>query len=324
MADVIHVHRYGGPDVLTYERADVGDPAAGQVRVRQTAVGVNYIDIYQRTGVYKQPEMPFVPGMEGAGTVVAVGPGVTSLKVGDRVAYAMLIGAYAGERLAPADRLVKIPDGIDDKRAAAMMLQGMTARYLLRETFKVGPGTTLLFHAAAGGVGLIVCQWAKHLGATVIGTAGSDEKCALAKAHGAAHVINYRTEDFVQRVKAITAGQGVDVVYDAVGKDTFPGSLDCLKPRGLFVTFGQSSGPITDLNVGMLASRGSLYLTRPTLATYTASREDLLTTANDLFAVVGNGTVKINVNHSYPLKEAAQAHRDLEGRRTTGSAVLLP
>ena len=324
MTHAIRIHKHGGPDVMKWETVDIGEPGDGQVKLRQTAVGLNFIDVYIRTGLYPQDNLPFTPGMEGAGEVIAVGPGVSDLAVGDRVAYAGPLGAYAQERLAPADRMVKVPDAIDDQTAAGMMLQGMTVRYLLRKTYDVGPDTTLLFHAAAGGVGLIACQWARHLGATLIGTAGSDEKCQLAKDHGATHVINYRTENFVERVKEITGGAGCDVVYDSIGKDTYPGSLDCLKPLGLFVTFGQASGPIEDFSVNTLAPKGSLYVTRPTLMTYTATRADLVETANDLFDVVSNGAVKINVNQTYPLAEAAQAHSDLEGRKTTGSVVLLP
>lgn len=263
-------------------------------------------------------------GMEGAGEIVDVGSDALGFKVGDRVAYANPMGSYSQERLMPAGRAVKLPDGISYETAAAMMLQGMTVRYLLRQTFIVGPDTTLLLHAAAGGVGLIACQWAKHLGATVIGTAGSKEKCELAKAHGAAHMINYREEDFVARVKEITDGKGVDVVYDSIGADTFPKSLDCLRPLGLFVTFGNASGPIKNFEVGMLAQKGSLYVTRPTLFTYTATREDLEANAADLFDVVGSGAVKIEVNQTYPLAEAAQAHRDLESRKTTGSTIFKP
>ncbi len=324
MAHAIRVHKYGGPEVLTYEEVEVGAPGQGQVKLKQHAIGLNYIDVYLRTGLYPQPAFPFIPGMEGAGEVTAVGAGVTDLKVGDRVAYAGPAGGYASERIIAADRIVKMPDGIDYKTAAAMMLQGMTVRYLLRKTYKVGPGTTLLFHAAAGGVGLIAMQWAKHLGATIIGTAGSDDKCKLAKAAGATHVINYKTEKFVDRVKEITGGKLCDVVYDSIGKDTFPASLDCIKPLGLFVTFGNASGPIEAFNPGILAAKGSLYITRPSLAAYTASRADLVETAGDLFDVVTKGAVKINVNHTYALKDAAQAHRDLEGRKTTGSIVLLP
>lgn len=324
MARAIRIHEYGGPDVLKFEDVSVGQPGQGEVRIRHTAVGLNYIDTYHRTGLYPVPSLPGVIGMEAAGEVVEVGAGVSGLKAGDRVAYANPIGAYAEERLIPAERVVKLPDSVDDKTAAAMMLQGMTAQYLLRRTFKVGPETVMLFHAAAGGVGLIACQWAKHLGATVIGTAGSAEKVALAKAAGATHVINYREENFVERVKEITGGKGCDVVYDSIGKDTYPASLDCLKPFGMWVTFGNASGKIENFDLGLLAAKGSLYATRPTLFTYTAKREDLVATANELFDMVGKGIVKISVNQTYPLAEAAQAHRDLEGRKTTGSTVLLP
>jgi NADPH2:quinone reductase len=323
MAHAIRVHQTGGPEVLKWESVDVGAPGQGQVRLKQHAVGVNYIDTYQRSGLYKLP-MPFVPGNEGAGEVVAVGPGVTDFKVGDRGAYAGAVGGYADERLMPADRLVKLPEAIDYKTGAAMMLQGMTVRYLLRQTYKVVPGTTMLLHAAAGGIGLIAAQWARHLGATIIGTVSSEEKAKLAKAAGCTHVINYKAEDFVKRTREITNGQGVDVVYDGVGKDTFPASLDCLRPLGLWVSFGNASGPVPPFEVNILQGKGSLYATRPTLQTYVAKRADLLANANDLFDVVGKGVVKINVNHAYPLKDAAQAHRDLEGRKTTGSIVLLP
>ena len=324
MAHAIRVHKYGGPEVLQWEEVEAGAPMQGQLKLKHHAIGVNFIDVYLRTGLYPQPSFPFVPGMEGAGEVTAVGAGVTDLKMGDRVAYAGAAGSYATERLIPADKVVKIPDGIEYKTAAGMMLQGMTVRYLLRKTYKVGAGTTLLMHAAAGGIGLIACQWAKHLGATLIGTAGTDEKCKLALAHGAAHCINYSKENFVERVKEITGGKGCDVVYDSIGKDTFPKSLDCIKPLGLFVTFGNASGPIEAFNAGILAAKGSLYMTRPTLNTYTAARTDLVETANDLFDVVKKGAVKIAVNHTYPLKDAGQAHRDLEARKTTGSIVLMP
>jgi NADPH:quinone reductase len=323
MVHAVRIHQNGGPEVLKWESVDVPAPGAGQVRVKQHAVGVNYIDVYQRSGLYKMP-LPFVAGSEGAGEVVAIGSGVTEFKVGDRGAYAGALGGYAEERVMPADRLVKLPDSIDYKTGAAMMLQGMTVRYLLRQTYKVGPGTTMLLHAAAGGIGLIACQWARHLGATIIGTVSSAEKASLAKAHGCTHVINYKTEDFVARTKELTNGQGVDVVYDAVGKDTYPGSLDCLKPLGLWVSFGNASGAITNFDLLLLSAKGSLYATRPSLGAYVAKREDLLANANDLFDVVSKGIVKINVNHTYPLKDAAQAHRDLEGRKTTGSIVLLP
>jgi NADPH:quinone reductase len=324
MANAIRIHQHGGPEVMKWEAVDIGAPGPGQVKLKQHAVGLNYIDTYHRTGLYKLPAMPAVIGMEGAGEVVAVGPGVTDLKAGDRVAYANPMGGYAEERLIPADRVVKLPASIDYKTAAAMMLQGQTVRYLLRQTYRVGPGTTLLFHAAAGGVGLIACQWAKHLGATVIGTVGSDDKMALAQANGATHVINYKREDFVKRTRELTNGAGVDVVYDGVGKDTFPGSLDCLKPLGLWASFGNASGPVPPFDLSLLAAKGSLYATRPTLMTYTAKKEDNVANANDLFDVVAKGAVKITVNQTYPLKEAAQAHRDLEARKTTGSTVLLP
>lgn len=324
MAQAIRIHEYGGPEAMKFEEVDVGAPGQGQIKVKNHAIGVNYIDTYHRTGLYKQPSMPVTLGMEGAGDVMAVGAGVTDLKVGDRIAYAQPIGSYATERLMPADRAVKIPDGIDYKTAAAMMLQGMTVRYLIRRTYKVGPETTLLWHAAAGGVGLIACQWLKSIGATVIGTAGSDDKCKLAKQAGATHVINYSTENFVERVKEITGGKMCDVVYDSIGKDTFPASLDCLKPLGLFVTFGNASGPVTGVDLGIFAAKGSLYMTRPSLMAYVSTRADFLETANDLFDVVKKGAVKIVVNHTYALKDAAQAHRDLEARKTTGSIVLIP
>ena len=323
MVHAIRIHQTGGPEVLQWEAVDVAEPGQGQVRLKHTAVGLNYIDTYHRSGLYKI-QLPATIGMEGAGVVTAVGQGVSDLKVGDRVAYASPMGSYCEERLIPAASVIKVPDGVDDKTAAAMMLQGMTVRYLLKETYKVGPGTTMLLHAAAGGIGLIACQWAKHLGATIIGTTSSAEKAKLATDAGCTHVINYKTEDFVKRTKELTNGAGVDVVYDSIGKDTYPGSLDCLKPRSLWVSFGNASGAITGMDIGILAAKGSLYATRPTLGTYTANREDLLANANDLFDVVRRGIVKINVNQTYPLKEAAQAHRDLEGRKTTGSTVLLP
>lgn len=323
MAHAIRIHETGGPEVMKWEEVDIGDPGEGQVRLKQTAAGLNFIDVYFRTGTYPQDTMPFTPGMEGAGEVVAVGGGVTHVKPGDRVAYAGALGSYADERLAPADRMVKLPDAIDDQTGAAMMLKGMTAAYLLRRTFNVGPDSTILYHAAAGGVGLIVCQWAKHLGATIIGTVGSEEKAELAKAYGCTHTINYKTEDFVERVKEITDGQGCDVVYDSVGKDTFPASLDCVKNFGLWATFGQSSGPLPDINMGMLAQKGSLYATRPTLFTHIAARADLEELAGALFDLVAGGQVKIEINQTYPLSEAEQAHRDLEGRKTTGSTVML-
>ena len=322
MVHAIRIHQNGGPEVMKWESVEVGEPGPGQVRLKQHAVGVNYIDTYHRSGLYKM-QLPMSIGSEGAGEVTAVGPGVTEFKVGDRGAYAGAVGGYAEERLMPADRLVKLPDSIDYKTAAAMMLQGMTVRYLLRQTYKVDKRTTMLLHAAAGGIGLIASQWAKHLGATIIGTVSTPDKAELAKAAGCTHVINYKTEDFAKRTRELTNGHGVDVVYDAVGKDTYPGSLDCLKPLGLFVSFGNASGPITNFDLLQLSAKGSLYATRPTLVTYTAKREDLLANANELFDVVSKGIVKINVNHTYALKDAAKAHADLEARKTTGSIVLL-
>ena len=324
MTRAVRVHAYGGPEVLSVENVDVGAPGPGEVRMRQTAIGLNFIDVYCRTGLYPQPSLPFIPGTEGAGVVAALGAGVTDLKEGDRVAYASPIGGYSEERLIPADKLVKIPAGVSDETAAAMMLQGMTVEYLLDRTFKIGPGTVLLFHAAAGGVGLIACQWARERGATFIGTVGSDEKAALAKAHGAAHVINLKTENFVERVRAITGGKLCDVVYDFIGRDTFPASLDCIKPRGMFVSFGNASGPVAAFNLGLLSQKGSLYATRPTLGSYTATRADLEASAGMLFDMVGRGKVKINVNQRFPLSKVADAHRALEGRKTTGSTILLP
>jgi NADPH2:quinone reductase len=324
MAHAIRIHATGGPEVLQWDEVAVGDPGPGEVRLRQTAIGLNYIDVYHRTGLYALASLPAVIGMEGAGTVAAVGPGVHDLAVGDRVAYAGVLGAYADERLIAADRLVKLPDGIDDKSAAAMMLQGMTVRYLLRETYPCTPDTVMLFHAAAGGVGLIACQWAKAIGATIIGTVGSEEKARLARENGCTHVINYRTEDYVARVREITQGAGCDVVYDGIGKDTFPSSLDCLKPRGLWVSFGNASGPVPPFDIAILSAKGSLYATRPTVMAYTARREDLLANAAELFAMVEKGAVRIAPSRTYPLREAATAHRDLEARRTTGSIVLVP
>lgn len=324
MAHAIQIHEYGGPEVLRWEEVDVSAPGSGQVRIRQTAVGLNYIDVYVRKGLYPQAGFPFVPGMEGAGEVIAVGEGVEDLVAGDRVTYAGPIGSYAQERNIAADRVVKVPSGIDDQTAAAMMLQGMTAQYLLRRTYRISPETTLLFHAAAGGVGLIACQWAAHIGATIIGTVGSEEKAEMARANGCTYTINYREEDFVERVKELTDGAGVDVVYDSVGQDTYPGSLDSLKPMGMWVSFGQASGPLPDINLGILAQKGSLFATRPTLFTYIARQDDLEETARELFEVVEGGHVKISINQTYPLHEAVRAHRDLEARRTTGSTVLLP
>jgi NADPH2:quinone reductase len=322
MPHAVRVHRYGGPEVLSFDEVPAASPGPGEVLLRQHAVGVNFIDIYQRTGLYKLSSFPATLGSEGAGEVLAVGKGVETLKVGDRVAYAGAPGSYAEERLAPADKLVKLPESISYETAAAMMLQGMTVRYLLRETFKVDSSTVMLLHAAAGGVGLIACQWGRALGATIIGTVSSDEKAALAKANGCTHAINTRREDFVARVKELTGGRGCDVVYDSVGKDTFPKSLDCLKPRGLWVSFGNSSGPVPPFE--LTALKGSLFATRPSLFAYTATRQELEDNAHDLFEMVASGKIKIAVNHRYPLANAAEAHRDLEARRTTGSIVLLP
>ncbi|MEM8744033.1 MAG: quinone oxidoreductase [Pseudomonadota bacterium] len=324
MTHAIQIHETGGPEVMKWEEVEVGEPGPGEARLRQTGVGLNYIDVYFRMGTYPQDTMPFTPGMEGAGEVVAVGEGVSHVKPGDRVAYCGAIGSYAEERIVPADRLVVLPDGIDDRTGAAMMLKGMTAAYLLLRTYKVTPDTTFLFHAAAGGVGLIVCQWAKKLGATMIGTVGSAEKAELAKSLGCTHTINYQEEDFVERVKELTDGKGCDVVYDSIGKDTFPASLDCLKKFGLWATFGQASGPLPDINMGLLAQKGSLYATRPTLFTHIADRADLEELSGALFDVVASGDVKIEINQTYPLADATQAHIDLEGRKTTGSTVLLP
>jgi NADPH2:quinone reductase len=323
MAHAIRIHETGGPEKLKWEEVEVGNPGPGQVRVRNKAVGLNFIDIYQRSGLYPLP-LPFTLGSEGAGVVEAVGPKVRYLKVGDRVAYAGPLGAYADVLLRPAERLVRIPAGIDESTAAAMMLKGLTAQYLLRRTYRVRAGDTVLVHAAAGGVGLILCQWAKALGATVVGTVGSDDKAPLAKKAGCRHVIVSTREDFVARVKEITKGKGVPVVYDGVGKDTFMGSLDCLAPLGMMVSFGNASGPVPPVNIGILAQKGSLFLTRPTLNTYTAAPEELQKAARDLFRVVKSGKVKIAINQTYPLSEAATAQQDLEARRTTGSTILLP
>jgi NADPH2:quinone reductase len=323
MPKAIRIHQHGGPEVLRWEEVDPGTPGPGEALVRHEAVGLNFIDVYHRTGLYPLPALPATPGLEAAGVVEGVGPEVTEVAVGDRVGYAGIPpGAYSEIRRIPAHRLVKLPEGISCLQAAAMMLQGMTARYLLKGCWHVGPGTTLLIHAAAGGVGLIVSQWARHLGARVIGTAGSPEKIELAKTHGCEHPILYTQEDFADRVKEITAGRGVDVVYDSVGQATFMKSLDCLRPMGMMVSFGQSSGAIPPVDLSVLAQRGSLFLTRPSLMTYTAKREDLLAHARDLFEVVQKGAVKVEVQRTYPLAEAPRAHRDLEGRKTTGSSVF--
>src|SRR5262245_41053945 len=325
MVAAVRVHKTGGPEVLTYEEVEVPAPGAGQVRVRNRAIGVNFIDTYFRMGMYPSPVgLPFVSGNEGAGDVVAVGSGVTDIKVGDRVGYVSGLGAYAQERLLPADRAVKLPDSISYEQAAAMMLKGMTVQYLVRRTYRVQKGDNVLIHAAAGGVGLIACQWANHLGADVIGTVGSKEKGELAKKNGAHHVILYRDEDFAARVKEITRGELCAVVYDGIGKATFPASLDCLRPLGMFASFGSASGQIDAYNINILQTKGSLFATRPTLNTYAAKRADLLDIAKHLFEVVGSGKVKIPVNQKYKLKDAMKAHQDLEGRATTGSTILVP
>jgi NADPH2:quinone reductase len=323
MTKAIRVHRTGGPDVLSYEDVTVGEPGPGEVRVRHMAIGLNFLDIYYRTGLYPMA-LPFTPGNEGAGEIVAVGEGVSEFAPGDRIAYVGPLGSYAEERILPAQVVVKLPGAIDFEVAAAMMLKGMTAEFLLHRTFKVGPGHTILFHAAAGGVGLIACQWAKHLGARVIGTVGSPDKAELARRHGCDHVILYREEDFAARVREITEGAGCDVVYDSVGKATFPASLDCLKPFGTFVSFGNASGPIEGFNVALLGQKGSLYATRPTLFTHTADRANLVDMATKLFEAVESGVVKIMISARYPLAAAADAQRSLEARATTGATVLLP
>ena len=324
MTKAIRIHANGGPEVMRWEDVAERQPGPGEALVRHGAVGVNFIDIYHRTGLYPV-QLPSGLGLEAAGVVEAVGPGVVEVQAGDRVAYAGgPIGAYAERRILPADRLVPLPHEISDQQAAGMMLKGMTAQYLLRRTFPVTAGDTILVHAAAGGVGLILCQWAKHLGATVIGTVGSPDKAALAKAHGCDHPILYKSENFAARVRELTDGQGVPVVYDGVGADTFMGSLDCLRPLGMMVSFGQSSGKIPPVDLGILSAKGSLFVTRPTLMTYTAQRADLVASAAELFDVVKRGFVTIEVARTRPLAEAAAAHRDLEGRQTTGSTVLLP
>jgi NADPH2:quinone reductase len=325
MSKTIRIHAHGGPEAMIYEDSDPGRPGAGQVLVRHTAIGLNFIDVYYRTGLYPAPAgFPLVPGGEAAGVVLETGEGVDWLSPGDRIAYAVKLGAYAEQRVIDAAQVVRVPDGISDEQAAAMMLKGMTAEYLLRRTFKVKAGDTILFHAAAGGVGLIAGQWARHLGATVIGTAGSADKVELARAHGYDHVINYRKQNFVTEVAALTGGKKCDVVYDSVGKDTFEGSLDCLRPLGLLALFGQSSGPVPPFNLGILAQKGSLYVTRPTLFVYNARREDMEASAAALFDVVSKGVIDIRINQRYALKDAAKAHADLEGRRTTGTTILVP
>ena len=325
MVAAVRVHKHGGPEVLTYEEVEVPAPGQGQIRIKQHACGINFIDTYFRMGMYPSPVgMPFVAGNEGAGEVTAVGPDVTDVKVGDRVAYVVGLGAYAAERILPAERVVKLPKEISYEQAAGMMLKGMTVQYLLHRTFKVQKGNTILVHAAAGGVGLILCQWANHLGATVIGTVGSKDKAELAKKNGCHHTILYREEDFPARVKEITGGKLCDAVYDGIGKTTFPASLDCIRPLGMFVSFGSASGPIEAFNINILQQKGSLFATRPTLVNYTAKREDLLATSKSLFDVVISSKVKIPINQTYKLKDAQKAHRDLEGRETTGSSILVP
>lgn len=323
MANAIRVHNTGGPDSLVYETYETGQPNPGEVRISHQAVGLNFIDVYHRTGAYPIADSPFIPGLEASGTVTELGADVTEFTVGDRVAYAGVpIGAYCDERIIPAHRLVKLPEEIDFDTGAAMMLQGMTVQYLIRRTYKVKPGDTVVFHAAAGGVGLIACQWLNHLGVTVIGTVGSEEKAALAKQHGCHHTVLYRNENLVDRVKEITNGEGVPVVYDSVGKDTYESSLDCLAPLGMFVTFGSASGPVESISPKDLAAKGSLFATRPSLMTYTAKHEDLLASASDLINVVKAGDVNIKIDQRYELKNAAQAHRDLEARKTTGSTIF--
>jgi len=325
MVAAVRVHKHGGPEVLTFEDVDIPAPGPGQVKIKQHACGINFIDTYFRTGAYPSPVgMPFIAGNESAGEVIEVGAGVTEVKVGDRVAFVGPLGGYAAERIIPAARAVKLPANISYEQAAGMMLKGMTVQYLVNRTFKVGKGTTVLMHAAAGGVGLILCQWASHLGATVIGTVGSKEKGELAKANGCQHIIHYRDENFVERVKEITGGQLCDVVYDGIGKTTFPASLDCLHPLGYFVSFGSASGQIDAFNINILQTKGSLFATRPTLNHYVAKNEDLQATAKDLFDKVGSGAVKIPVNQTYLLKDAAKAHVELESRETTGSSILIP
>ena len=323
MPRAVRYHKQGGPEVMQVDEVEVGEPGKGQVRIRHTAIGVNFVDTYQRSGLYPM-QLPAVGGNEAAGVVDAVGPGVKDLKKGDRVAYTGLPGSYCDMRLVPADRMVKIPKGISDEQAASMMLKGMTVHYLIFSTYKAKKGETVLWHAAAGGVGQIATQWLKKLGVTVIGTVGSDDKAKMAKALGCKHVINYSTENFVERVKEITKGKKLPVVYDAVGKSTWEGSLDCLQPRGLMVSFGNASGAVAPVNIGVLQQKGSLYLTRPTLASYIATRADLVKRSNDLFNAVKSKKVKIETTARYKLADAAQAHRDLEGRKTTGSVVLIP
>ena len=325
MSHAIKIYQTGGPDEMRWEPVEIGDPGPGEIRLRHSAVGLNFIDVYFRTGTYPPPQLPFTPGLEGAGIVEAVGDGVEGFTEGDRVAYAAQpIGAYAEVRLMPAEKLVHLPAGIEERTAAAMMLKGMTAQYLLRSTVPLNGGDTILFHAAAGGVGLIACQWARHLGVTIIGTVGSDEKAELATAHGCTHTIVYTRENFADRVQELTDGVGVDVVYDSVGQHTFGGSLDCLKRRGTLALFGQSSGKVPSFDPSVLAAKGSLYLTRPGLFDYTADRSSLEHCAGELFQVMQSGAVQADINQEYALSDASLAHADLEGRRTTGASVLLP
>lgn len=323
MTKAVRFHKTGGPEVLQLDDVQVGEPGQGQVRVRHTAIGVNFIDTYQRSGLYPM-QPPQIAGNEGAGVVEAVGAGVSGLNKGDRVAYTGQVGSYCTERLLPADRVVKVPDGISDEQAACIMLKGMTVQYLIHTTYAVKKGDTVLWHAAAGGVGLMACQWLKALGVTVIGTVGSPEKAKIAKAHGCEHVIDYTKENFVERVKEITGGKKLPVVYDSVGKTTWEGSLDCLRPLGLFVIFGNASGPVPPFNTQILAQKGSLYMTRPTLVTYIASRADLEARSASVFDAVKSGKVKIEISARYKLADAAQCHRDLEGRKTTGAVILQP
>jgi len=325
MSKAIRIHETGGPEVLKWEYVDVNAPRPGEARIRHTAIGLNYIDIYGRTGLHPMPSFPHTLGMEAAGVVEAIGEGVNGIAVGDRIAYVIAPpGAYSEERVVPADRLIKLPDGVSDETAAAMMLKGMTAQYLLHQTYTVKAGDSILIHAAAGGVGLIVSQWAKHLGAKVIGTVGNDEKAALAQSYGCDHTIVYTRENFKDQVSEITNGEGVDVVYDSIGKETFMDSLDSLKPLGMMVTFGNATGPIDSFSPGILAAKGSLFVTRPTIFTYIAKRDNLIAMAADLFKVVSSGVVKIEINQTYDLSNAAQAHIDLEARKTTGSTILKP
>ena len=324
MPKAIRVHEYGGPEVMRYEEVEVPAPGSGQLRVRQTAIGVNFIDIYFRTGAYKSASLPFTLGKEGAGIVDAIGEGVTDFRVGERVAYSGAVGTYAEEVIVDAAGVVHVPEGVADETAAAMMLKGLTAQYLLRRTYRVKPGDTILFHAAAGGVGLIATQWAKHLGATVIGTVGSEDKAKIAREFGCDHVILYRDEDFPARVREITKGEGVPVVYDGVGKDTFPASLDCLRPFGVFASFGSASGPVPAFDISLLAQKGSLYATRPSLFSHTSKRESLDEMAAELFEVVGSGAVKIPIHSREKLADAAKVHRDLADRQTTGATVMIP